>query len=1124
MHRLEPAEWLAAFLRGRRLLKPDGRPLWAYRTTAEELEQLKFLLEDLLDQRRLAQATGGQLFTLFAAEHWRRHYDGHGWKWEVVLEPLGIRGPYQEFYETVERGLGKWHRRLLHDSTGRLFLASLAVEGGLPLHLVTKEGSSLRRFFRRLLEEYRRFHLAGYPVAELAAEAGAETLPTSLRQAAIYRLGGMLVEEIWQLQTRVGDAEDPVSALDASKPDWREGMPLEIRDETARALLNNLVREASELARHRPPRLRLNRRLRCRGEGFELEAQMEIPAQMERRALAELLGRGDDEVPSRAEILLQRPDGSRSLVAVMSEVYAAGGGTLLRVERHPSKRGGRFRGGEGLGRFSLWIGEGTASHGPVEFAGCRLTSELPWAFVREHESDDEAWRFVGEGSLASRRSSLAVFVPPDWQLVVEEGQAEALGEIEAVAGTVYEVTGRSRIQGPDVREVTIRTGQAVDSAVEYRLIGPTEPSGVGEVFRGAPRVVAFDDEGRQLRAPVDVEWRPVGSGKAWRPLSPECLGRVLLRVEEEGSLRFLERIDVVPAGFELGLKPGIDRRRGKILLEGLEGARVGLEEAAGVRCEVVARDESTFFMEVQADGDAPPMLTIYLAWDEERRLTLPVPFPARGAYFVGRDGRALEIEEQTTVDRLSGIRATATTLDEAERFMLTARLLADDVPDDLELDEPIPRLGRGRFEVDLGLVQEPLRRMLSASRELGATVRLRVEADQGTLPPQLLQVARFEAPLSLDKNLGEAAVTESRSGEELRVEALPLWQPEETPVLLETTERAGTFRFTPARRQTGPWLLLGWDGDWCRFRPTLWTVGVEGETVREEALTPLQRVIRLGDRERRRSALAAEVERLAEQADDPGWSQVEGSIERQHLLPAGTFELLRELVGHPTAAVGALARTSDRDRLVRTWNVLEQLPFAWRLVPLRAWVEAVDRLRRARLEKLANLPGMEELVDEQLRSFLEIVEAHRPFLKVVSGWLRIRVLGDSVDPELGASAAMLEGLLQAERQLLLTRAADRWWPRGHRVDDWFAIEPELPELLRRQLRAIGAVSVFKRPVLSAPLVAAFASVLDLSTRPSFLFDLRRLRAFDTRYFDATYENGLRLALSVLLDEDPEILR
>ncbi len=839
------------------------------------------------------------------------------------------------------------------------------------------------------------------------------------------------------------------------------------------------------------------------------------------QALADLVSMPVDEVPLRAEIQLQRPDGGRSLVAVTSGVEAPGGGAELMVESYPSKRGWRFRGAEGLGTFRLWIGEGTDSHGPLELAGGRLGTELPWTFVPAPDSAsaqdaDECWRFVAQGSCASSQPSVAIFVPIGWQLEVDDGQATALGEIDEVDGAVYEVTGEAQLQGPESRKVTIRTGQATESLTEYRLSGET--FGTSDCFCGVPEVLAFEANG-ELQAPVDVEWRPVAvsvaigepSEEVWRPMSSDCLGQVELRVIDSGSLRFLERLDIVPTEFEVGLD-----RQGRILLSGLANADV--EEAPGLECEV--RDNSSVFITVEVDRKSPPTFEIGLTWDAQRRLTLPVPYAIRGAAFIGPAGVPLEPEAQIPVDRLSGIRAFATSLDDGESFALTARLLAEDVLYDVELYEPIPRLGTGYFEVDLGLFQGSLRRMLSASQELDAEVRLWMESDRGPLPPRRIQVARFEAPLELDKTSGEATVTDSNPGSELCVEALPRWQPEAPPLVLEATEAGNAFRFDPAQREAGPWMLLGWDGDICRFRPTLWTVGAEGKAVEEGSLSPLQQAIRLDDKELRHQALATEVARLAESPGDPGWAQVAGSIERQYLLPAAPFELLRELIQHPAAAVGALARASDQDSFGHAWSVLEQMPFVWRLVPLRAWLQAVEGLHRTR-QAAAKDSDSGESAGEQLQSLLERMGAHRPYLKTVAAWLQLRLLGVEDPSELGAPAFVLEGILEAERQSLFSRTADDWWPRAPQASEWTSAESRLPDVLRRQLRVAKTVSSFKRPVLTAPLLAAFSSALDLPTQPFFLFDMRRLRTFDARFFDATYENGLRLALSVIGNELPK---
>ncbi|MEM7585250.1 MAG: STY4851/ECs_5259 family protein [Acidobacteriota bacterium] len=864
------------------------------------------------------------------------------------------------------------------------------------------------------------------------------------------------------------------------------------------------TKERSELATNLS--LRMDRRLRRRGELFELEARLELPARIEQQDLADLVGVTAEEVPSRAVLLLQRPDGGRTLAAVASGVEVAD--TALAVEPYPSKRGWRFRGREGLGRFSLWVGEGTDSFGPLEFTGCRLGSDLPWIFVEDSE-ESGSWRLLAEGSVRSRHQRLAVFAPSGWQLAIGDGEVERLGEVAGIAGELHEVTGTHWLHGPGARHVRVVTGQTVEDASEYRIVGET--FGSSERYCGVPRVFVVDTEGYQRRA-TGVEWRPVMADSltqtpAWRPLAEDCFGEGELRITDDGGLRFLDRIGVVPEALELSLKRAAGARRGKLLLSGLTSAGVSVAESDALRCEVTS-DGPVCTIEVEAERGAPATLDLRLAWDRQRQIALQAPVPVRGVAFVGREGRSFETEEQIPVDQLSGVRALAISLDRGESFSLNARLLAEDVTYDVELYEPIPRLGDGYFEVDLGLFQETLRRMLSASQEIDAEVRVWVEADGGPLPPRRIQVSRFDDPLELDEASGEASISGSRPVSELRIEALPLWQPDASPLVLEPTANGETFAFDPASRDAGPWLLLGWDGDTCRYRPTLWTVGDEGKPVPDDSLSPLQLAIRIGDRGQRQAALATEVARLAKSPGDPGWAPVQGSIERQYLLPAATFELLRELIEHPAAAVGALVRAADKEQFGHAWTVLEQLPFSWRLVPLRAWRQAVEGLHRTRVEADGEAQAI-----EALRALLARMGSHRPYLKTVAAWLRLELLGEPDPSELGAPNIVLEGILEAERQSLFSRAADHWWPRAPQALEWLTPEARMPDALRQQLRVSKTVSAFKRPVLNAPLLAAFASALHLPMQPFFLFDLRRLRAFDTRFFDATYENGLRLALA-----------
>lgn len=874
-----------------------------------------------------------------------------------------------------------------------------------------------------------------------------------------------------------------------------------------------------------PPRLRIGRQLRRRGDVYTLEAWLELPAELSPKSVTKLLGCELEALPSRAEILLQRPGGTRTLVAVMTEILADDGGPRLRLERRQAQST-VFRHSEAVGAFGLWVGESASSFGPLELPGGRVPAGLPWTFTPGDTLPDPSWNLLGIGSLATTVQDLRVVVPAAWHPVADAGPVEALGTVEHLDATVYGVEGRLRLRDRAGHEVTIRNDQDGIAVAEVRLMGAAKGSlGGHAIFRGAPRVVAYDLEGQAKALPM-AQWRPVMDPTAprpdWKPISPACLGHVWLALEERGALRYLEEVRVVPPDLDIGFEPDGGPRRGRVRVTGHEGAEVSLEHR-GESLAAASVDPEGVVFSVETAARSPEGIELGLSWDGDRHLKFTHPCPSRGARFIGRDHRPVEVESEIAIDRLSGMRVVATSLDENERFVLAARLLAEDVEEDLELVEQIPALGQGHCELDLGILQEPLRRILSASQLPEAGIRLRVESNGGPLPPHLIQVVRFEDTLTLDTAQGLVGVGEADPSA-LVLEAVPLWKPGSRAANLEPVD--GGFDFALERREAGPWLLLGWQGDWCRFQPTVWTVGREGSKVEEESLSKLQRVLRIANPAKRTEALATEIERLCVQVDDAGWRQIDAAIARQSQMPAATFEVLRELVHHPEAAVGAIGRMTDAEGVSRVWTVLEQWPFAWRLIPLRAWVRTMTRLHESLANRLDVGPGGEDPAAERIESFCALAGAHRPFLRVVASWLRVTVLSAAdAEAELRMPSVVFEGLLENERQALLQRAAERWWPRSQGSDAWLETRPhDLPDPMRRQLQLVRAMSAFKRPVLLAPIMAAYASALQLPTRPRFLFDLRRLRAFDNRFFDLTYEYALRLALTCLIDTDPEVLR
>lgn len=217
-----PSQYLKEFLGRRNLSRADERPLYAYRCSNPEFAELeRMLIESVRINGQRFPSDAAAAFTLFAAEWWKRHHVGGPWKWDPIFHALGLEVlNIYEVYPYVSSGLQKfWKRPLLKNQRGRMFLVTLACEGGLPLQMVRREGARLRSFFRHLLEDYAVYSRAGISPEDLARRSAGE-LPKSLRHDVVLELGARLVGEIWKLQSRIGKSKQPVRDLDRIDPQW----------------------------------------------------------------------------------------------------------------------------------------------------------------------------------------------------------------------------------------------------------------------------------------------------------------------------------------------------------------------------------------------------------------------------------------------------------------------------------------------------------------------------------------------------------------------------------------------------------------------------------------------------------------------------------------------------------------------------------------------------------------------------------------------------------------------------------------------------------------------------------------------------------------------------------------
>ncbi len=1115
-------EWRDGFLRERGLSAPDERPLYAYRCSDGEYEIARKRVCNLIRNRELFRREDPILpilFCLFAAEAWRRHHEAGPWKWQTVLREVDAAGiEHSTLVGWVERGLRYWRRKLIVNSSGREFLLTIACEGGLPLNLLRREGSGLRRYFRALLEELPRYDKVSVELGRELAERLRDRLPSGLRQEVVYQLSGKLITTIWNLQTQVVGNSDPIGALNRLKPDWRDDLPLSLGDTVTEVLLRNLVEDAAELRRQPPTPLRWQCSLeRESNGGWQLTRRLALPGSCSGEQLADWTGLGPDQMPNRFRLL---HEGREGLAPVALITQIRGAGAIYRIEQ--SGQAPCIQGLVAMAGQRLQLAASQTY--PVAAIGDEpLSDYLPWAF---RDEDANPRPFLGQGYLHTQASSLLIAVPTDHQVItIGQGAVESLGSLAGVNRALYRIKGAADVVSPDNEHCRFFCAASDEPIETLRLAGPTFPQALNErtVFRGMPWLEKRLPHGNPERVNT-LEWRPADGGDThWRPMTTACVGNVWVRWIENGILRFRARAAIMPASASVAITTG------RVMLAGLTGAKVRISPLASASIAVIPTPEGAVLDCQVTQGAGPERFNIVLGWLDGRTLDLELPFPVQGALFA-QGGMGLPPGAVIPLGRLGAARAVAQAPDGGGGFRLEGELRAEDIDQELQrllwLNEPLRLVGNGRCELELHTLQDAITRLFSATASLDAQVRLSI-VGQGSQRLATITVARFDLFLTRDCERGCVQLggqPEPDCAERLTITMLPLWEPEREPVTLVRRDDETAWR-VPLHIETGPWLVLGRDGGWLRTRPLLWTVTASSlpdsdlteavtesgadDSVATPGLIETIRSLEGARGERFKALLAA----MAERPQHPDWPRLLRILDLTQELPATSLDLCRCLGETPAAAIMALLLADDSE-FERTWSLAEQLPFDWRLAPVALWLK-MTRLRFDNLRTALEGTGLgEKFVHEQFDVFRQRLATRGESWETLGEWLQ-----KDLFPNLPVTCRSMLNLAKAAPTTLeyTLGAAQQDLFRGHTGEQW----PLLPRILEQAEtklpapRRFGLEETFRRPVLCAPFLVATLALWNGSHAPALLFELHRARDFDPPWFDTAYATALCLGLADL---------
>ncbi len=1136
-------EVIVSILKRHDLTDADGRMLCKYRCSDTEYENIRAELQAKIKFRGGQLPCGSTLeaaaFCLYASEWWRKNYDSGHWTWSGILISLGLDADYSrlDLYEPIRKGLKFWKRGLLTVGDRNAYFITLACEGGLPLKIIHREGYNyLQQYLKALLNEFRVYGRGEVSPIELASRIGSR-LPKGLRQKPLFQLCGELIEQVWNLQHRIGDSSTPIEDLDRSQSNWRDSFPLVVSDEAAKALLNSLIKDAVKIARIQE--IKIATVLKRVGTTYRLERKIQIPPSFDAPSLAAQLQIPVHQLPYNVQLYLCQQSAPRQLLALVTRRTAGDDGKY--AAEIPSGTPNTLSGNSAVEHLWLDARSNNLTREIRNIKGSLGLSDLPWVFSAK-DSDTEQWELIGEGGLRTRHPFAVVAIPTTSRIASSDDLCERLCDDPLLGRQLYRISG-TIVVSDGTSETTISTKSAEEESAQYTISGDFLSHGTcgSSIYMGVPKIVSYLENGTVLTVPeAQLQWRTRRGSDAWKSDLSTCCGPVAIRHLSQGETHFMANIDVVPRDGKITFIPGKNSREGAIEITGMAALHYGCPSTQ-VDLQITSSSiASGIRFDCTTASDPPATLSVHMRWHLGQELTLSVPYPARGVRFINRDGTVLHTDDIVHMSRMSGVTVQVMDLDPNLTFSIEATALSNRLSglklDSLKLEQVAP----GRHEIDIRQLQDGCNLLFSAVEDLDAMIKVGVVSSKFNSFPQRIYIARYDLSIDPDRDAGEVFIPEKAlktlNGDASRLEfrAFPLTNPDQEQEVLPATSH-GRWMFHKEDRAHGPWLITGWDGDWSRIRPLCWTVYDDAvPAAYDPSVISFDSVVRCVAPRDRSDACDLLLGELSTDPNHNDWKKVNACLHHLTQLPATTFDVIGRLARHPDAAATALLKTEE-DTFDGVWTSLERLPFAWYLVPVSSWMNAVRIKKKNLVEILAPLAesigSMDTVIETSFRTFLNQVPIRQPGMQTLAELVK-HELFTTLIPNLPCLNMFTNTPFQSMRGFIISPAeqdllqmhADDIWPTCPELGDewWPTVQGQIPEELHPLWNTTMIGPEYRLSVLNAPVAAAYCATFNIKLKKRMVFNIRKLREFDPTWFDVAYGYALASSIGHCIRNDREL--
>ncbi|WP_375446102.1 STY4851/ECs_5259 family protein [uncultured Fibrella sp.] len=1093
---LPSTDFLKQFLVTRQLTRPTGMPLYTYKISRTEYEQLRTLLV-----RASASAdTTSACFMLFATEWWRRNYDGGHWEWEPVFNEIQRPdwGSQSKRNQLMNSGCRYWGRQLFqHENGNNSLLGTLFFESGIPVGVLTNE-SYIKGLITKsfsFLETYSTERADTFDCIRDLARSN--QLPNALNVDPFFDLIYKVIKALLHLKTtcQLGSREQPLTYLNENVPNWREALPLRIDDhDGASAFLDSLLVDVAKASRQEVSKIGVSYRLSQVQDVWMIKTALHIPNGLYKPAHIQV----DEATLASFSTKLHIKVTADTTETFLGYAFKNGNGDV-------SVSGLSNVTLPGLIYAKPWrliIADGqTDNQASIDLPySDGLDPAMPWVFAAQEEG---AATLKGVGSTRLSSSRAIVVCPASFIVDATEGAVKKLGAFSE-SQTVYELSATCMLRDEqDDQLFRVRLSQPTDDNFYVALHPQTNGHCLpffqklnANNFLGFPRIRRVHKSGGFTLASRDTIQYKSYQHKAWQTVADtsSLLGRFKIRsVGPDGDVLFSKEIAVLPADF----KVRFDAAKRSILLDSTAAFTLSIRNDEP-SLELAMSKSTNQHQVIVSGSNQPAKLTVLLSTATAREITLHVPYPTAAGTFRDRSGMIMANGKAIDLQMLYGASLMLTNVSstaQVHNITLTLNDIHNRESSAFTIDKQIRMAPFSNQEIPLTKYRSAIERLLSFARAIDAVVRIQHNRGTSIYVSQYTYQARYDYPSTL-VTLGGTVPEDA----DIRIRAFPLSERFTTESLVDLALGDGGWQFPAHCAEGGKWFFFSAADSTASIRPS---VAIRTELIEVDTRETVDELHEASNHsfDNRQAVLTNLFDRMGDDFENVNWTTLDLLYKATKHLPMNALDVWKALICSNKGLVAFFLRFDSIPiaALSRAFSV------NWHLIPIATWLEGFQAfhtyLTHTTSDAVARIVLVAKVQElESSFSLISVGQIIRTNLLDEAASQEFSSSGNTLFVKYGLSGPILGGGGQSG---LLHQTKEKF--PVHLSPDLLNAFKLLPNPIQDLLPTIPPNFGYIRPVTYLPIVLAYHSVHP-DKLPISNWDrhkVMQLIDFDTDYFNQT---------------------